>query len=230
MAGIEAMQLDARLAQLGVNRQIFVDAAEWAASQARMSTKFDAPSMPGITFWSRANRYLAECLTDRKYLAKHLKDVNETSTPWNHTRRDSILRVVHPAGTHAITAISGSGGIGNLDRPARSKNPKGSAMAVIVENNVKFERRTGQGVILSRDDIEFGGELEEMPLWIFLYGRTEAGLAAELSRPVKMNGQYVNEWAERIPLFTISDPGVDVEILDAPDDDNGVHIPVQFTG
>ncbi|MFE5523458.1 hypothetical protein ACFQ9Q_37925 [Streptomyces virginiae] len=230
MAGIEAVQLDARLAQLGVNKKIFVDALEWAAGQARMCTEFDAPSMSGITFWSRANRFLAEHLRDPKYLAEHLKDVNQTLSLWKYTRRDSILRVVHPAGTHAITAISGSGGIANLDRQVRSKNPKGRAMAVIVENNAKFERRTGQSVIQSRDDIEFGGELEEMPLWFLLYERTAAGLAAELSLPVKMEGRYVNEWSERIPLFTLPDPGVDIELLDAPDDDNGVHIPVQFTG
>ncbi|MFG2776123.1 hypothetical protein [Streptomyces sp. NPDC048350] len=230
MAGNEAMLLDTRLAQLGVNKKLFADALEWAASQARMCTEFDAPSMPGITCWSRANRYLAEHLRDPKYLAEHLKDVNPSLSLWKHTRRDSILRVVHPAGTHAITAISGSGGIGDLDRSVRSKNPKGRAMAVIVENNAKFERRTGQGVTYSRDDIEFGGELEEMPLWFLLYGRTTAGLAAELSLPVKMEGKYVNEWSERIPLFTLPDPGVDIELLDAPDDDNGVHIPVQFTG
>ncbi|MGW0771777.1 hypothetical protein [Streptomyces sp. NPDC002676] len=230
MAGNEAMQLDARLAQLGVNKQIFVDALEWAAAQARMCTEFDAPSMPGITFWSRANRYLAEHLTDRKYLAGHLRDVNKSSSPWKYTRRDSILRAVHPAATHAITAISGCGGIGNLEQAVRSKNPKGRAMAVIVENNAKFERRTGQGVLQSRDDIEFGGELDEMPLWFLLYERTTAGLAAELSLPVKMEGRYVNEWSERLPLFTLPDPGVDIELLDAPDDDNGVNIPVQFTG
>lgn len=220
MVSIEAMQLDARLAQLGVTKQIFEDALGWAASQAKMSTEFDAPSMPGITFWSRANRYLAEHLTDRK---------NE-SPPWKYTRRDSILRVVHPAATHAITAISGADGVGDLERPVRSKNPKGRAMAVIVENNAKFERRTGQGVLLSRDDMEFGGELDEMPLWFLLYERTAAGLAAELSLPVKMEGKYVNEWSVRLPLFTLPDPGVNIEILDAPDDDNGVHIPVQFTG
>lgn len=88
-----------------------------------------------------------------------------------------------------------------------------------MEDNVRFERG-GQTVIGSRDEFEFGGELDAMPLWFLLYGRTEDGrLVAELSHPVKMEGKYVNEWSERIPLFTGEDPGFDLALLDSPDDD-----------
>ncbi|MEV7715369.1 hypothetical protein [Streptomyces sp. NPDC088270] len=206
MIGRQAHQVDARLKQLGVSKELFEEALDWASAQAKMCTKFDAPSMPGITFWSRSNRYLAEYLTDQK----------RQNPVWKYTPRDSILRVVHPSGSHAITAISGSGGVGDLDCAVRSKNPKGRVMAQLVENNMKYERG-GQGVFSSRDEVEFGGELDSMPLWFLLYERNDEGkLSAELSLPVKMEGQYVNEWSERLPLFTRADPGIDVALLDAP--------------
>lgn len=210
MTGTEARQIEARLKQLGVAKELFEEALDWAAAQARMCTAFDAPAMAGITFWSRTNRYLAEYLTDPE----------KQSPVWKYTSRDSILRVVHPSGSHAITAVSGSEGVGDLDRDVRSKNPKGRVMAQLVENNVKYERG-GQSVLSFRDEVEFGGELDSMPLWFLLYERNDDGnLSAELSLPVKMEGKYVNEWSERLPLFTRNDPGLDIALLDAPDDGN----------
>jgi hypothetical protein len=207
VTGSEAHPFGARLKQLGVTKDLFEEALDWAAAQARMCTAFDAPAMPGITFWSRTNRYLAERLTDP-----------EQQTPvWKYTARDSILRVVHPSGSHAITAVSGSGGVGDLDCKVRSKNPKGRVMAQLVENNVKYER-SGQSVLSFRDEIEFGGKLDAMPLWFLLYERNDEGkLSAELSLPAKMEGKYVNEWSERLPLFTRNDPGLDIALLDSPD-------------
>ncbi|MGY1456870.1 hypothetical protein [Streptomyces sp. SS8] len=200
-----------------MTRGLFEDALDWAAAQARMCTEFDAPAMAGITFWSRANRYLAQYLTDA-----------ENQTPvWKWTPRDSILRVVHPSGSHAITAISGSGGVGDLDCQVRSKNPKGRVMAQLVEDNARYER-SGQYIIQSRDEARFGQELDSMPLWFLLYERNENGfLAAELALPVKMEGKFVNEWSERIPLFTRTDPGVDVALLDAAEETIELDFPVQ---
>ncbi|MFJ2202392.1 hypothetical protein [Streptomyces violaceusniger] len=198
------------LKRLGVSVKLFSDAADYAAEQARMCTEYDAPSMPGSVFWSRMNRYLAEVLTDREVY----------DPPWKYTRRDSILRVVHPSGSLAITAISGYGRIGDLDAKVRSKNPKGRAMAYLVENNAKFDAATGQGILYSNDDLEFGRELDDIPLWFLLYGRDKdtGSLAAELSLPVKMEGQFVNEWSKRIPVFTgKADPGINLD-LDKPEE------------
>lgn len=194
------------LEQLGVSVKLFSDATEYAGTQARMCSKYDAPFIPGSIFWSRVNRHLAEVLTNQK----------EHDPPWKYTQRDNILRVVHPSGSHAITGISGHGGVGDLEAKVRAKNPKGRAMAHLVENNAKFEAMTGQYVLCSSDDLEFGRELEDIPLWFLLYERRKGGLlAAELSLPVKMDGKFVNEWSKRIPVFTgKSDPGIDVSLLD----------------
>lgn len=115
MTGDKARPHEERLQQLGVTTKLFRDALDQAASDARMCTAFDAPSMPGITFWSRTNRYLAEQLTDPK----------EQTPVWKYTTRDSILRVVHPTGSHAITAVSGSRRCGGHRPEGQVEEPQG---------------------------------------------------------------------------------------------------------
>ncbi|MGI5330944.1 hypothetical protein [Actinomadura nitritigenes] len=198
-----------RLAELGVSRELFRKVLKGAAVEVSGCTEFDAPAAPGFIFWSRANRFLAEELVP---------------SDWKWTSRDSILRVIHPSGSHAITAISADGGVGDLEATVRSKNPKGKAMARLVEKN-------GQFSLMTRDEVLFGRELDQMPTWCLLYKRTRGGTVAELSLPVKMNGKYVNEWQERIPvdLPDLGDPGVDVSLLDDPGpDDEGPEVIVEM--
>lgn len=203
-----------RLTELGLNtaphREPLQNALSMAAADVRMCTDLDAPAMRGITFWSRTNRYLAEALTPHG---------------WRYTTRDSILRTIHPARSHAITALSAAGGVGNLDAKVRSKNPKGPRMARLVERN-------GQYVLATIDEILYGRELDDIPVWCLLYKRDRTGLKAELSMPIKMNGKYVDEWQERIPLPMngIGDPGADINLLDSPDDNDGPDVPVELLG
>ena len=187
-----------RLAELGLSNNIFYDALDLAVADVRACTDFDAPAMRGFTFWSRTNRYLAEALTPKK---------------WGRTSRDSILRVIHPSGSHCVTAISGEDGVGNLKRTVRSKNPKGEAMARVVDMN----ERLGTA-LFSRDEALYGRELDQIPTWILLYKQKKGKLFAELSLPVRMAGKYVNEWSERIPidLSGMDDPGADINLLDSP--------------
>ncbi|SOD67114.1 hypothetical protein SAMN06297387_12871 [Streptomyces zhaozhouensis] len=211
-----------RLAELGVTVELFENAFTYAAAEARRDSLLDAPSMPGTTFWSRTNRYLAEQLIDPKITTPH----------WKHTRRDNILRVIHPAGSHAITAISGEGDVGVPEpkKRVRTKNPKGRVMAKLVQENKAHASPNEQLAIASRDELLFGAELDSMPTWILLYRRTEDGpIKAEVSLPVEMEGKYVDRWHERIPLFLPDiDPGINVSLLDNPGSDTPhVDVPVQ---
>lgn len=190
----------APLTELGFSEELFGKVLSKAAADIRSCTDFDAPGARGYLFWSRANRYLAEELT------------SESLRPaWDRTSRDSILRMIHPTRSHAITAISAEGDVGDLKGKVRSKNPKGTAMQRLVERN-------GQLAFMSHDEALYGVELDEIPTWCLLYRRVGSTVEAELSMPVAMNGKYVNDWAERIPLHLngISDPGDDLDILDTP--------------
>lgn len=199
-----------QLARLDLSVDLFGETLDLAAADVRQCTDYDAPAMRGFMFWSRANRYLAEALGPQG---------------WGRTSRHSILRMIHPAKSHAITAISADGGVGNLNANVRSKNPKGPAMARLVERN-------GQMVFVSHDEVLYGRELDHIPTWCLLYKRENRTVTAELSLPVKMNGQFVDEWQERIPLNLpdLQDPGFDISLLDDPGDDDGPDVMVEFLG
>ncbi|MCG8916796.1 hypothetical protein L6E12_13445 [Actinokineospora sp. PR83] len=197
-----------RLTELDVSIDLFAQALDMAAADIRSCTEFDAPAMPGFMFWSRTNRYLAEA---------------KVHEGWRRTNRDSILRLVHPSSSHAITAISAAGGVGDLDKEVRSKNPKGEAMARLVEKN-------GQIPLMTADQAIFGKQLDDIPVWFLLYKWQTGTLLAELSLPVKMNGKYVNEWQERLPLALpdLQDPGTDISLLDDPLDSNEPDVDVEL--
>jgi hypothetical protein len=206
---LDPQQHAQRLAQLGVSADLFTVVLGLALEDVRGCTDFDAPAARGFLFWSRANRYLAEALDPEG---------------WERTSRDSILRMIHPTRSHAITAISAEGGVADLGASVRSKNPKGPAMARMVEKN-------GQLSFLSHDEVLYGVELDQIPTWCLLYKREEGGIRAELSLPVKMNGKYVDEWLERIPvsLPPMDDPGFDIS-LDEPGGGEGPEVLVEFLG
>ncbi|MER6396884.1 hypothetical protein ACFP3U_24765 [Kitasatospora misakiensis] len=200
-----------RLEDLELPAELLNDILARTVADVRSCTELDAPAAPGFMFWSRCNRYLAEELIPRG---------------WKHTQRDSILRVIHPSLEFAVTALSGAGGVGDLEARPRSKNPKGPAMARLVDRN-------GQGAFFTADEVRYGRQLEEMPTWCFLYKRSKrSGISAELSLPVKMNGKFVDEWKYRNvwDLPDIDDPGSDISLLDDPGDNDGPDVLVEFLG
>jgi hypothetical protein len=85
--------------------------------------------------------------------------------------------------------------------------------------------------LLSRDEVLYGVRLDELPTWCLLYKREEGEIRAELSLPVKMNGKFVDEWRERIPISLppMEDPGFDIS-LDEPGDDQGPEVVVELLG
>jgi hypothetical protein len=120
-------------------------------------------------------------------------------------------------------AISAEGGVGDLKAEVRSKNPKGPAMARLVRTN-------GQMAILTPDEVLYGRELDDIPTWCLLYKREQETITAELSLPIEMNGKFIDEWRERIPLALpdLGDPGADIALLDDPLDSTGPDVVVEF--
>ncbi|MFJ6623109.1 hypothetical protein ACIQOW_36740 [Kitasatospora sp. NPDC091335] len=212
MQNLSAEWREERLAELDFTVDLFHEAFDAASAEARRCTDFDAPAMRGTTFWSRTNRFIGEKKEKEK-------------TGWEYTTRDSILRTIHPSRSHAVTAVSAAGGVGDLDAKVRSRNPKGPKMARIVELN-------GQFAFMTRDAIKYGRELDDIPTWCLLYKWEKDRLLAELSMPIKMNGKFVDEWLERIPLDLpdLGAIGVDVNLLDDPGDDGGTEVIVELLG
>lgn len=210
MAGLDHLHYLQRLTELDFTVELFERALGQAAADVRGCTEFDAPAAPGFLFWSRSNRYLAEALSPEG---------------WKRTSRDSILRMIHPSRSHSITAISADGAVGDLGGMVRSKNPKGAAMARLVELNVQIP-------LMTRDEVLYGVELDQLPMWCLLYKRDRDSISAELSLPKKMNGKYIDEWSERIPLDLpgLEDPGSEISLLDSPPDGDGPDVIVEVLG
>lgn len=199
-----------RLKSLGLSHGDMAFALDAAAADARMCTDLDSPGAFGYTLWTRSNRYFRE---------------RKSSDAWGYSNRDHILRTIHPSGDFAITAISGSGGVGRVGEKVQAKNPKGTAVADVIEVNGQMSFPFPE---ISPQEAERPSE--DLPTWFLLYSWSEFGISSELSFPVGMHGKLVNTWSERImnPFMPTDPPGIDISTLDAPDDDEGPDVSVEF--
>ncbi|MFJ7413025.1 hypothetical protein ACIQWZ_19735 [Streptomyces sp. NPDC098077] len=210
--GISAIQ---RLGELDLTTLALHKALSGGSADARMCTEMDAPGMAGYAFWSRSNRAL------REHLARE---------GWTYTNSQSILRTIHPSGAFAITAVSGSGSVGDenadFSGAVRTKNPKGSAIAKLVQRNHE------QLPLFSIGMPHKKGEATDIPTWFLLYKSSKEGLTFELSLPVDMHGKNVDTWRERIILSEnpFTGPEFDIKRLDEVPSVAPVEVPVKFKG
>lgn len=207
-------QASVRLAQLGLSTQVIHNALEAAAADARTCTALDAPGAAAYLFWSRSNRYFRELLIPGG---------------WKKSNRHNILRTIHPSEAFAVTAMSASKGVGDPSRPVRAKNPKGAAVAELVQWNQQLSlfRLEDLGITSSEEATR---NVDNIPTWFILYRMEETGIAVEVSLPVEMHGKYVDTWAERIMVDPIpfGDEGPDIDING--DDDQGPDFDVIYKG
>jgi hypothetical protein len=113
---------------------------------------------------------------------------------WTVQQKDLILRTVHPSGAFAITAISASGGVGQIDaRNVRVKNPKGSAVKRVVDKNGTAPFVFGDPRV---DDVPVKDD--DIPTWFLLYRWHENVIYSELSYPIDMSGNFVDRWKPRL--------------------------------
>ncbi|MGW3643202.1 hypothetical protein [Streptomyces sp. NPDC005166] len=210
--GVSAVQ---RLERLDLTPLALHKALAGGSADARMCTEMDAPGMAGYAFWSRSNRALRE----------HLARVG-----WTYSNSQSILRCIHPSGAFAITAVSGSGSVGDesadFSGSVRTKNPKGSAIAKLVQRN--HEQIPLFSLAAPHDE----GEANDIPTWFLLYKSSKNGLTFELSLPVDMHGKNVDTWRERIILSENPFVGseFDIKRLDEVPNVAPVEVPVRFKG
>ncbi|MEU6448533.1 hypothetical protein [Streptomyces sp. NPDC046979] len=206
-----------RLRELDLTAKDVRRAIEGGLAEARLCTEMDAPGMAGYAFWSRSNRTFRERMTPNA---------------WTYSNSQSILRTIHPSGDFAITAVSGSGMVGEEDADfsgdVRTKNPKGSAVAKLVERN--FGQLSFFPALDESEEEEV--EANDLPTWFLLYKSSKAGLMFELSLPVQMHGKHVDTWQERIILDDNPFLGAEFDIkrLDEIPPAAPVDVPVEFKG
>jgi hypothetical protein len=212
--GITAVQ---RLGELGLVPADLHRTLEGGSAEARLCTEMDAPGMAGYAFWSRANRAFRERMG---------------AQGWTFSNSQSILRTIHPSGEFAITAVSASGRVGDeaagFSGDLRTKNPKGAAIAKLVERNHEQLPLFVIPSITGKVEVE----ASDLPTWFLLYKSSKEGLEFELSLPVEMHGKFVDTWQERIilPNNPFLGPEFDIKRLDEVPETAPVEVPVKFKG
>lgn len=203
-----------RLRSLGLAPDDICEPLRGASAEARMCTDMDSPGMPGYSFWSRTNRYFRE---------------RKITQGWTYSNTLSILRCIHPSGDFAVTAVSASGRVGDEAAPwaggVRTKNPKGSAIAQLVQYNEL-------ALFPLSDLVGDSADLNDIVTWFLLYKSDSSGLSFELSLPTEMHGKAVDTWRERIILSDnpLVGPEFDIKKLDAVPDEIPVEVQVDFKG
>ena len=208
----EPYDVDTRLAELNLKREIFVEAARqgWAAFVS--CTPNHPPTYPGTSAWAEMIRSIRDSLA---------------ATDWTRANPGNLPLVLNADKSMAITVSSGDVETGRAGGFPKTRSAKGPQTAAVVRNN-------GQAQFAFMEDatpIIASIKTRGRSTWLFLVYRDiqQNVLRYELSLPISMGDDgFVDEWAERI-LFP-PDP-IDPRnlSLDKGDDGNSPDITVQIT-
>jgi len=171
-----------RLAELSLDVDMFVIAAQKALAAYLDTTPNDPPTYPGTAAWAAATRALREEGISRRW-GRRLDEFN-------------LPMVINDAGTMAIAASSGNKETGKPDGFPRTRSAKGSKTVGAVHKNkqLKLEFEDPTPII---ESLRVVGRAT----WLFLMFRDfiNREIRYELSRPISMTEEgHVDEWAERL--------------------------------
>jgi hypothetical protein len=180
----EPYDVDQRLAELGLERQTFVTAAQENYASFAACTANHPSTYPGTAAWADMNRSLAESLIISDWGTK----LNEMNLPL----------VINMARTMAITASSGDADTGIEDGFPTTRSAKGPRTADAVRVNKRQQKFS-----FMEDPAQIAAAIKVpgRATWIFLVYRDmrRGEIRSELSHPVSMSTDgHVNKWAERI--------------------------------
>lgn len=170
-----------RLAELGLDPDIFEVALRGADAEARTHTELDPPNMPGMARYARTVRLLREQLVPQG---------------WTYDNPRNLARTVSPDRRLAIIATLGDAATGIAHVTPSTRYEKGLATVEAVSRNfvqlaLPFDLGDEDPVDVSADGIT---------TWVLLYNVTDDEIRCELSLPDSMIDGYIDTWIERIIL------------------------------
>lgn len=195
----EVVDVDTRLAELGLTEKILHKAITQGLLARSETTLNHPPLHAGFVTWSNTVRSLREELVPQQ---------------WNRNNESNYSRVFNPSRTLAIAVATGDENTGTQVTPM-TKSPKGAATSQAVESNAAQFSFDGDGF----DKIDFTNEDgSDVKTWLLMFCITKNEVRCELSLPIACNGK-VDGWKERIILSTIQlDPtSIDIPISPLPE-------------
>ncbi|TJZ98264.1 hypothetical protein [Actinacidiphila oryziradicis] len=210
----EGVQVQSRLAELGLSIEDIEEALRRAEAERNFCTDLDPVSLPGNIFWGRTVRFLRET-----YIPKG----------WRSASPSNVPLLVAPSGDFALTASSGSKETGFAALIPSTRYSKGSAVVQRVETNRQLLLFPDYGAEPEPQDVGDG-----IPTWFLLYQHVNTSdgvrLHAELSLPNDTgNRGKIDSWHERIILPSIDFEGF-APFVDDADSQSGIDIPVERLG
>jgi hypothetical protein len=201
----EPVEVQDRLAQLGLTVEELHRILEQAHADRRDCTKLDPITLPGNVFWGRVIRYAREI-----YLLKG----------WKLARPKLVELVVNPSEEFGFTACSGDRATGRPELTPSSRYGKGTAMAERIAANQLV--LPGMEAVRSPDDDQYEG----LKTWCLLYYHEPVKdeesektiLWAEIALPERISDRgKIDSWIERILLpplefdeaFVLPDPDIE---------------------
>ena len=178
----------ARLAELGLSRELLFKASLRADAEAKLSTDLDAPTHAGTTRFSRTTRFLREAMIP---------------AGWDYDNSRNYCRTIHPTGAFSVVVSSGDQGTGVVT-PGQSPStryPKGEVTVQAVETNMQLVLELGE---------EFDVPAQPSPtpvVWYLLQRVTAREIFLELSLPTAIENGVISKWEERIVLGSIPRDG-----------------------
>jgi hypothetical protein len=189
-----------RLADLGLNEEALLHAAErWHVSWSSF-TPNHPPIGVGISAWTEAVAALREQLLPRG---------------WIRSDEKNYALVIHPDRTMAINVATGDFGTGQVHAVPSNKAPKGIS--------------TADAISMNQQQLELNLPVPDMPhvrgeegplTWFLLLHRSADEIRSELSLPSAMSADgRITRWQERIIISSIplDDAEVELQALQGPD-------------
>lgn len=203
------IEVQGRLQGFGLAESVLRDAVEAGERVWRRCTENHPRTTPGYLRWSEMVKVLRDCLMP---------------LGWAKREDGGVPTIVHPKGLIAIAVITGDQGTGNESSELRSKNPKGSTAAALVEQNA-VQLEFDQSVFGLNTAITKPGT----PMtWYLVVRRIGSELRFELSLPQGIgNDGHIDNWQERL-LFTPINLEPTPELV-VPHVENGDDIIVEVT-
>lgn len=188
--------LGAVLSPMGLGADIFERAIAVAAADSRNFSLGAPKSAAEATRWFRTVEVVHEGLMLMR-------------GGWERTDPQNLPYFVNMDYALGLVVSSGDTHTGVAYGNPRTRSPKGAAFAGRVRDN-------WQDPLFSDSSIEHDGNIST---WVLLYHERAGSVYSELSRPVVMLDDHVDEWSDRIifPGFDLTRGVFDCETDDAVD-------------
>lgn len=201
----EPLDVQSRLAQLGLLEEELIDAVERGAVRRRECTPNHPASFAGLEAWGWTVCYLRDALVPKG---------------WARLEEGNWPVTVHPNRRMVIAVATGDENTGSLSATPMTKSPKGPNTVQAIAVN--------QAQISLFPDLFFDqtGDEEDRLTWLLLISSYKGKVRCELSLPLTCNGK-VDGWKERIILRDIDlDPEANITALPLLPDQPDIDVPL----